>query len=124
VGPAILAVLDADRRLIPFVAPRVFDLARGLLVLQRHGPRELPGGDLLDLLSGHSLSEHDCRRFAETIDLAATLTLDRVPEHVLGPDACRKEPGARATETPWLAALTYGHPVHIALELLRLLPGH
>ncbi len=123
VGPEILAVLDGDRRLVPLVAPWVFDLARGVLVLQRRGPGELRSGDLLDLLSGHLLSEHDRIRFAQTVDLAATLTLDRVLEQVLGPGACAADPRANALAAPWLAALTYGHRVHIALELLRLLPA-
>ncbi len=123
-GPDILAVLATDRNLVPLVAPWVFDLARGLLVLQRCGPAELPSGDLLDLLSGHRLNKHDRARFAETIDLAATLTLDRVLEHVLGPGACASDPRANALAVPWLTALTYGHRVHIVMELLRLfLPG-
>ena len=123
VGPEILGVLCSDRRLVPLVAPWVVDLARGLLVLQRRGPRELPSNDLLDLLSSRRLNEHDRTRFAETVDLAATLTLDRALEHVLGSGACARDPRANALVAPWLAALTYGHRVHIALELLRLLPA-
>lgn len=123
VGPEILAVLGGDPRRLSVVAPWVFDLARGLLVLQRDGPKELPSSDLLYQLSDQRLSEHDCARFAETVDLAATLTLDRVLEHVLGPGACARDPQANASTAPWLAALTYGHRIHIALELLRLLPA-
>lgn len=123
-GPDVVAVLASDRNLVRLVAPWVFDLARGLLVLQRHGPKELASGELLDLLSRHQLGEHDRARFAETVDLASTLTLDRVLEHVLGPGACAKDPHANALAAPWLAALTYGHRVHIALELLRLLPAN
>ena len=123
VGPKILTVLESDRSLGPLVAPWVFDLARGLLVLQECGPGELPSNDLLDLLSSHRLNEHECTRLAETVDLTTTLTLDRVLEHVLGPGACTTDPRANALTAPWLAALTYGHRVHIALELLRLLPA-
>ncbi len=123
VGPEILAALDSDRRLVALVAPWVFDLARGLLVLDRYGPGELPSSELIDLLSGHRLSEHDRARLAETVDLAATLTLDRVLEHVLGPGACAKDPFANVLVAPWLNALKYGHRVHNALELLRRLPA-
>jgi len=123
VGPEILAVLGTDPCRLGLVAPWVFDLARGLLALQRLGPKELPSSDLLHQLSGQRLSEHDRARLAETVDLAATLTLDRALEHVLGPGACARDPRANATAAPWLAALTYGHRIHIALELLRLLPA-
>jgi hypothetical protein len=122
VDPEILAVLGSEPRRLSVVAPWVFDLARRLLV-QRDGPKELPSSGLLYQLSGQRLSEHDCARFAETVDLAATLTLDRVLEHVLGPGACARDPQANASTAPWLAALTYGHRIHIALELLRLLPA-
>lgn len=123
VGPAVLAALDADRRLVSRVAPWVFDLARGLLVLQWCGPGELPSSGLLDVLSRRHLNEHERILFAETVDLAAALTSDRVLEHVLGPDAGARDCRINALETPWLPALTYGHRVHIALELLRLLPA-
>jgi hypothetical protein len=123
VGPRILAELETDRTRLPLVAPWVFDLARGLLVLGRYGPRERSSSELLDLLSGRQLDEDDRTRMAETVDLAATLTLDRVLEHVLGPGACARDPRANAVDAPWLTALAYGHRVHIALELLRLLPA-
>ncbi|MDA8312640.1 MAG: hypothetical protein M0Z46_18945 [Actinomycetota bacterium] len=123
VGPEIFAALEADPHRVVLVAPWVLDLARGLLVLHRRGPRELPSSDLLDLLARRRLDEQDRMRFAETVDLAATLTLDRVLVHVLGPGACARDPRENAAAAPWLAALTYGHRVHIALELLRLLPA-
>jgi len=123
IGPQILAALGNDRRRLPLVAPWIFDLGRGLVVLERHGPRELPSSQLLDLLSSRHLNERDRTRYAETVDLATTLTLDRVLEHVLGPGACARDPRANALAAPWLGALTYGHRVHIALELLRLLPA-
>lgn len=123
VGPAVLAALDADRRLVARIAPWVFDLARGLLVLQWCGPGELPSSGLLDLLSRHHLSAHERIRFAESVDVAAALTSDRVLEQVLGPGAAARDSRINAVEAPWLAALTYGHRVHIALELLRLLPS-
>jgi hypothetical protein len=122
VGPRILAELRADRQRLPLVAPWVSDLARGLLVLERFGPRELSSSQLLDLLARHRLDDLQRALYARTVDLTATLTLDRVVEHVLGPGACGRDPQANAISAPWLAALTYGHRIHIALELLRILP--
>lgn len=123
VGPEVLAALERQRHLVALVAPWVFDLARGLLVLERQGSGELPSSALLDLLSGQRLSEHDRERLAEAVDLTTTLTLDRVLEHVLGPGACAQDPLSNVLAAPWLNALKYGHRVHIALELLRLLPA-
>lgn len=123
VGPEIVEAISNDRGRLALVVPWVFDLARGLFVLHHNGPKQLGSSELLDILSSHQLSEHDRTRFAETVDLAATLTHDRVLEHVLGPGACDRDPRANAAAAPWLAALTYGHRLHIALELLRLLPA-
>lgn len=40
------------------------------------------------------------RRFAEAVDLAAVLTLDRVLEQVLGPDASARDPRANEAAAP------------------------
>ncbi len=123
VGPRIFAELETDRRRLPLVAPWVSDLASGLFVLERFGPRQRSSGELLDLLSVSALDESRRTRMAESVDLAASLTLDRVLEQVLGRGACGRDPRANATDAPWLGALTYGYRVHMTLELLRLLPS-
>jgi hypothetical protein len=118
-GPAIVDVIGTDRRLVPLVAPWTADLARGLLVLAKHGPDELRTTELLGLFPNHRLAEQERTRYGDTIDLTATLTLDRV----LGPGACARNPRDNEATAPWLPALKYGHRVHVALELLRLLPA-
>ncbi|MGC8463163.1 MAG: hypothetical protein ACP5P9_05790 [Acidimicrobiales bacterium] len=124
VGPRIFAELETDRRRVLLVAPWVSDLASGLFVLERFGPRERSSSELLDLLSTSALDEGHRTRMAESVDVAASLTLDRVLEHVLGRGACGRDPRLNAVDAPWLSALTYGYRVHVALELLRLLPSH
>lgn len=123
VGAAVVEALAADRRRVPFVAPWASDLARGLLVLAHRGPGELPSSELLALLSRGRLSASEVSRFAGVVDTAAVLTLDRVVEQVLGPGACAKGQEENEVVVPWLAALRYGHRVHIAQELLRLMPA-
>jgi len=122
-GPAIVDLLDRDPRLVSLVAPWSADLARGLVVLHKHGPAEHSSADLLGLLSRNRISGPDRTRYAETVDLAAILTLDRVLEHVLGPGAGARSPRENDEAAPWLRALTYGHRIHLSLELLRLLPA-
>jgi len=123
VGPDIVDLLDKEPGLVSLVAPWTADLARGLVVLHKRGPAEHNSADLLGFLSQNRLSGQDRTRYAETIDLAATLTLDRVLEHVLGSGACARSPRDNEKAVPWLRALTYGHRIHLSLELLRLLPA-
>lgn len=122
-GPAVVEALAADRRRVAVVAPWASDLARGLLVLAHRGPGELPSSELLALLSRGRLSASEVSRFAGVVDTAAVLTLDRVVEQVLGPGACAKGQEENEATAPWLAALRYGHRVHVAQELLRLMPA-
>jgi hypothetical protein len=90
---------------------------------RQHGPGELRTTELLGLFANHLLAEQERTRYGDTIDLTATLTLDRVLEHVLGPVACARNPRDNEAAAPWLAALKYGHRVLSPLELLRLLPA-
>jgi len=64
----------------------------------------------------------DAARLAETIDLAAVLTLGRVLEQVLGPGTATRDPRANEAAAPWLAGLKLGSRIHLVQELLRLLP--
>lgn len=123
-GPAVVAALRADHHLLALVAPWVRDLARGLQFQSHHGPAEPASADLLTLLSGGRLSRLDAQRFAETVDLAAVLTLDRVLEQVLGPGAAGRDPRTNEASAPWLTGLKLGARIHLAQELLRLLAGH
>jgi hypothetical protein len=123
-GPVIFSALRADRRLLPLVAPWVWDLARGLHFQSKNGAAEPATADLLACLGRHQLVGMDTRWFAEAVDLAAVLTLDRLLEQVLGPGACTRDPRVNETDAPWLAALKLGSRIHLVLELLRLLsPG-
>ena len=119
-GPAIVDVIGTDPRLVPLVVPWTADLAHGLLVLASHGPGELRTTELLDLFANHRLTKQERTLYGETIDLAATLMLDRVVEHVLGPGACARNPGNNEAAAPWLPALEYGDQVYVTLELRRL----
>ncbi len=121
-GPALVTALRADRRLLPLTAPWVWDLARGLQFQSHNGAREPATGELLACLAGTRLAGRDARRLAESVDLAAVLTLDRVLEQVLGPGASGHDPRANEAAAPWLAGLKLGSPIHLVQELLRLLP--
>ena len=119
-GPAVAALLRADHALLPRVAPWVWDLARGLQYQSRHGATQPATADLLTGLRGRPLAAEQARQFAHTIDLAVTLTLDRVTGQILGPGACSRDPAANEAAAPWLAGLTLGYRIHLAQELLRL----
>ena len=121
-GPAIAGALLADRRLLPLAAPWVRDLARGLQYQSRHGGPEPGTASLLTRLGGPGITAADAARMAETIDLAAVLTLGRVLEQVLGPGAGGRDPRANEAAAPWLAGLKLGSRIHLVQELLRLLP--
>ena len=121
-GPAIAGALLADRRLLPLAAPWVRDLARGLQYQSRHGGPEPGTASLLTRLGGPGITAADAAWMAETIDLAAVLTLGRVLEQVLGPGAGGRDPRANEAAAPWLAGLKLGSRIHLVQELLRLLP--
>lgn len=122
-GPAIVTTLLADRRLVPLVAPWAWDLARGLQFQSKHGAAEPATADLLARLGRRQIIGRDTRWFAEAVDLAAVLTLDRLMEQVLGPGACTRDPRANEVGVPWLGGLLLGSRIHLVLELLRLLPS-
>ncbi len=119
-GPALAGMVRDDRRLLSLVAPWVSDLACGLRFQSRNGPRQPPTTELLARLSARPLTGHEVRRFAETVDLAAALTVGRLLEQVLGPGACHRDPAVTEAAAPWLAGLQLGYRIHLVLELLRL----
>jgi hypothetical protein len=119
-GPELAGALRSDRRLLPLIAPWVRDLARGLQFQSRNGADEPPSSALLTFLASRPLTDDEVRRFAETIDLATVLTLDRVVEQVLGPDAGARDPVINEAAAPWLTGLKVGYRIHLAIELLRL----
>ena len=121
-GPSIVSVLRADRRLLPLAAPWVPDLARGLQFQSCQGDPEPSTASLLTRLGGRQVTAADARRLAEPVDLAAVLALGRVLEQVLGPGAGARDPRANEAAVPWLAGLKLGSRIHLVLELLRLLP--
>jgi hypothetical protein len=121
-GPALVTALRADCRLVPLTAPWVWDLARGLQFQSQRGAPEPATGELLACLGGTRLAGKDAERIAESVDLAAVLTLDRVLEQVLGPGASARDPRANEAAAPWLTGLKLGSRIHLVQELLRLLP--
>ncbi len=121
-GPVLVSALRADRRLLPLIAPWVWDLARGLQFQSRNGASEPATAELLACLGLRRIAGHDARRIAEVVDLAAVLTLGRVLEQVLGPGAAARDPRANEAAAPWLTGLKLGSRIHLVLELLRLLP--
>jgi hypothetical protein len=121
-GPAMVTALLDDRRLLRLAAPWVWDLARGLQFQSRHGAPEPATAELLACLGGTQISGKDAGRLAESVDLAAVLTLDRVLQQVLGPGASRRDPRANEAAAPWLTGLKLGSRIHLVQELLRLLP--
>ena len=121
-GPILVRAVRDDRRKLPLVAPWVWDLARGLQFQSRNGAREPATAELFARLGRRQLAGQDAQRFAETVDLAAVLTLDRVLEQVLGPGASARDPRANEAAAPWLTGLKLGSRIHLILELLRLLP--
>ena len=121
-GPAITRALLADRRLLPLAAPWVRDLARGLQYQSRHDGPEPRTVSLLARLGGPGITAADAVRMAQTVDLAAVLTLGRVLEQVLGPGAGARDPRANEAAAPWLGGLKLGSRIHLVQELLRLLP--
>jgi hypothetical protein len=119
-GPAAAGLVRADHGLLARVAPWVWDLARGLQYQNRHGAAQPATTGLLAQLRGRPLPGGQARQFAETIDLAVVLTLDRVTDQVLGPGACARDPAENEAAAPWLAGLRLGYRIHLARELLRL----
>lgn len=119
-GPAMAALLRADRSLLPLAAPWIWDLARGLQFQSRYGPAQPATAELLGQLRGRPLPAAQARQFAETVDLAVVLTLDRVVDQVLGRGACARSPAGNEAAAPWLGGLTLGYRIALARELLRL----
>ena len=103
-------------------APWARDLARGLQYQSRHDGPEPRTVSLLARLGGPGITAADAVRMAETVDLAAVLTLGRVLEQVLGPGAGARDPRANEAAAPWLGGLKLGSRIHLVQELLRLLP--
>jgi hypothetical protein len=122
-GTAVTAMVRADRRLLPLVAPWVRDLARGLHYQSRHGSPEPPTAALIARLGRGRVTAADASRLAETIDLAMVLVLGRVLEQVLGPGAAARDPRISEAAAPWATALKLGHRIYLTQELLRLLPS-
>jgi hypothetical protein len=123
-GPAAVGALLADRRLLPRVAPWVLDLARGLQYQSRYGGQEPRTVSLLARLGGPGtgITAAEAIRLAETVDLAAVLTLGLVLEQVLGPGAVTRDPRANEAAAPWLSGLKLGARIRLVQEMLRLLP--
>jgi hypothetical protein len=122
-GSAVIEALGNDLDRFALVAPWVWDLARGLHFQGRAGRPEMPTAELLSLLAPGLHDPHQVERFAQTIDLATMLTLDRLLEAVLGPGACSRPPEDNDAALPWLTPLKLGYRIHITLEFLRLTPS-
>jgi hypothetical protein len=80
--------------------------------------------ELLSKLAPVLQDSQQTQRFAEAIDLSATLTLDRLLESVLGPGACSRPSEENEAAVPWLTPLKLGYRIHLALEFLRLTPSN
>lgn len=119
-GAGLAAAAIGDSRLLARTAPWARDLARGLQFQARTGPGDPPTAQLLTRLASQPLSPAQLDRFAETVDLTAALTLDRLTEQVLGPGASGRNPAVNETAAPWLAGLKLGYRIGLVLELLRL----
>lgn len=119
-GPSLADVVRTDPHWMALVAPWVRDLARGLQFQSQTGAGEPTTAELLTCLAGQPLSATQVQRFADTIDLAVTLTLGRVTEHVLGPGASGRNPRDNEAAAPWLTGLKLGYRIGLVLELLRL----
>jgi hypothetical protein len=121
-GPVLVSAMQADRGHLSLIAPWVWDLARGLQFQSHNGGPEPSTAELLARLGAGSICDEHGVRFAEAVDLAAVLTLDRVLEQVLGPGAAARDPRANEDRAPWLTGLKLGSRIHLVQELLRLLP--
>jgi hypothetical protein len=119
-GPGLARAALADPVLLSRIAPWTRDLARGLQYRDRYGPDEPSTADLVTRLADQPVPEARARSFAETVDLAAALTLGRVTEQVLGPGSGALHPVASELTAPWLPALQLGYRIGLALEILRL----
>jgi len=119
-GPGLAQAALADPGLLTRIAPWARDLARGLQYRDRHGPPDPSTAELVTRLAGRPLPEDRAHRFAETVDLAAVLTLSRVTDQILGPGSGARDPAANDLTAPWLPALQLGYRIGLILELLRL----
>jgi hypothetical protein len=123
-GQAVIEALGSDRDRLALVAPWMWDLARGLHFQGRDGRPEMSTAELLSKLAPVLQDSQQTQRFAEAIDLSATLTLDRLLESVLGPGACSRPSEENEAAVPWLTPLKLGYRIHLALEFLRLTPSN
>ncbi|HEX6453794.1 MAG TPA: pyridoxamine 5'-phosphate oxidase family protein [Trebonia sp.] len=124
-GPGLARAALADSALLSRIAPWTRDLARGLQYRDRYGPDEPSTADLVTRLADQQVPEDRARSFAETVDLAAALTLGRVTDQALGPGSGALHPVASELAAPWLPALQLGYRIGLVLEILRLSgPGH
>lgn len=119
-GPELARAALADPAFLTRIAPWVRDLARGLQYRDRHGPGEPPTDELVTRFAGRPLSVRQRLRFAETVDLAAALTLGRVTDQVLGPGSGGRNPAVNDLAAPWLPTLQLGYRIGLVLEILRL----
>ena len=120
-GAAVVEVLGNDLDRLALAAPWVWDLARGLHFEGRDGRPDLPTAELLSVI-GPQLQDPQLHHFAEAVDVATALTLDRLLESVLGPGACSRNPEENEAAVPWLIPLELGYRIHLVLELIRLTP--
>lgn len=119
-GPELARAAVADRALRARIAPWARDLARGLQYRDRYGPGEPPTAHLVTRFAGRPLPAEQVLKFAETVDLAALLTLGRLTDQALGPGSGTRNPLANDLAAPWLPSLQLGYRIGLVLELLRL----
>ncbi len=119
-GPELARAALTDPDLAAKIAPWARDLARGLQYHDRHGPGEPLTSQLVTRLAGRPLSADQALRFAETVDLAALLTLSRITDQTLGPGSGRRTSAVNELAAPWLPALHLGYRIGLVLEILRL----
>jgi hypothetical protein len=119
-GPELARAALTNPALLTRIAPWARDLARGLQYRDRYGAAEPPTAQLVTRFAGRPLTAGEALRFAETVDLAAVLTLGRITDQALGAGSGTRNPAANDLAAPWLPALQLGYRIGLVLELLRL----